>query len=154
MNEIKKRESDELAKQATGMLKHQTPEDFKELLMAMVLKSIKLNMDPMPDPDSLVGLVDELFDLLRVTWPGVKPEQLWATFKAGMAKGGAYRIRINYPTLANWVLYQKVLTTAEQSQRAKEVEKVSPSINDQVRDLITGLNKYRERLKFEKGGEE
>jgi len=147
MNEIRKQKKSELANQSTGMLKHQTPEQFKELLMAMVLKSIKLNMDPIPDPDSLVGLVDELFDLLRVTWPGVKPEQLWATFKNGMAKGGAYRVRINYPTVANWLVYHKVLTTAEQSQREKEIENFSPNINEQVRDLISGLNKYRERVK-------
>jgi hypothetical protein len=153
MTQIQKRQSGEIANQSTGMLKHQSPEQFKELLTAMILKSIKLNMDPMPDPDSLIGLVNELYQLLENSWPGVTPEQLWNTIKAGMAKGGAYRIRINYPTLANWLMYQRVMKSPQQSQREKEVEKVSPSINEQVRDLISGLNQYRERVKAEKGGE-
>ena len=151
--EIKPRRKAEIATQSTGMLKQQEPEQFKELLMAMILKSIKLNMEPIPDSDSLVGLVDELYQLLAISWPGVKPEQLWLTFKAGMAKGGAYRVRINYPTIANWLMYHRVMKSPEQSQREKEVEKFSPSLNQQVQDLLSGLNQYRERVKFEKGGE-
>jgi len=135
----------ELKIQTKNMLKNQDPTDFKDLITALVLKCIKLNMEPMPDPDSLTGLVDELYDLMQQTWPGVRPEQLWQTFKNGMAKGGAYRLKINYPTLANWILYQRV--NKLESMIDSEVRKSAPPIEAQASDLMKGLAEYRERVK-------
>jgi len=127
----------------TAMLKQVDPGKFKELLMAMVLKCIRLNMESIPDPDALKEMVEELYDLLQVSWPGVRPAQLWATLKHGMAKQGQYRVRINYPTLANWILYHRIL---KPETEAAGIKHPGVPIDTQVNNLLIGLSEYRKRV--------
>jgi hypothetical protein len=143
MNQLAKRQSTALDTQFGGMLKKADPGQFKELLAGYLLKCIKLNMEPLPDPEALGGIVDELYLLLQRSWPGVRPGQVWLTLKAGMGKSGQYRVRINYPTVANWLLYHKVTSDEPTSQVEKEM---APSLNTQSADVLAGLKKYREAV--------
>jgi len=144
MSDLQKRKPGEMAHgEPTGMLKHQSPQQFKELLMAMVVKCIKLNMEEISHPSLLQEMVEELYDLLQVSWPGAKPSQLWATLKYGMAKQGQYRVRINYPTLANWILYHRQLKTETEGAGTKNP---GVPIDTQVNNLLTGLSEYRKRV--------
>lgn len=125
------------------MLKAQDPGKFKELLTGYLLKCIKLNMEPLPDPTALGQIVDELYDLLQASWPGVRPGQIWLTLKNGMAKSGQYRVRINYPTVANWFLYHRV-TQANDSHVESKLP--APNINEQAQSVLAGLKEYREAV--------
>jgi len=141
---LAKRPSTALSMANDAMLKRVEPEQFKELLAGYLLKCIKLNMEPLPDPEGLGMVVSELYDLLQITWPGVKPSQIWATLKAGMARQGQYRIRVNYPTVANWFMHHRVLTP--QGEAEKAIEKSSPPIQTQVEGVLNGMKEYRERV--------
>ncbi len=143
MNKLAKRSTNQLDIAHGGaMLKHTPAEDVKEMLAGYLLKCIKLNMEPFPEPEALGMIAAELYDLLAKTWPGVRPNQIWLTLKYGMAKGGQYRIRINYPTVANWLMYHK-----QTGDGRSELEKaVSPSLNTQAEDVLSGLKEYRKKV--------
>lgn len=143
MTGLAKRQTAALDQIHGGMLKATPAEQFKDLLAGYLLKCIKLNMEPLPDPEALGGVVAELYDLLLKTWPGVRPNQVWLTLKHGMAKSGQYRVRINYPTVANWLIYHRQ-TSEPGSQVEKEM--ASPSLNDQAADVLAGLKRYREAV--------
>ena len=142
MNQLSKRQSTELSVANNAMLKQLPPDDFKELLAGYLLKCFKLNMEPLPEPEALGMVVSELYDLLKKTWPGVRPNQIWLTLKHGMAKGGQYRVRINYPTVANWLVFHKV--THETEPGGRKIE--TPSLNTQAEGVLSGLKEYRERV--------
>lgn len=144
MNKLANRTSTELDLANGAMMKATSPDDFKELLAGYLLKCFKLNMEPLPEPEALGMVVSELYDLLIKTWPGCRPALLWETLKQGMAKGGQYRVRINYPTVANWFLYHRVMKI--ESQTEHQVPTFAPSINEQSKEILAGLKEYRERV--------
>lgn len=142
MSNLRKKQSAAVDK-VGAMLKHVPPEDFKEVLTAMVLKCKRLNEESVNKMEDLTELVDELYLLLQRSWPGVRPTQIWATLKNGMAKQGQYRVRITYPTLANWLMYHRVLKTEPESSKEKEL---GEPIESQVNRIVNGLAEYRKRV--------
>jgi len=146
MNQLAKSQSTEISVANNAMLKQLPAEDFKELLAGYLLKCIKLNMEPLPEPEALGMVTAELYDLIRATWPGCRPSLLWATLKAGMAKGGQYRVRINYPTVANWLMYHRVLKIDPQGEMSKKIEASAPSLNTQAESVLAGLKEYRRKV--------
>ena len=141
MGQLEKKQSTEISVANNAMLKELPPDDFKELLAGYLLKCIKLNMEPLPEPEALGMITAELYYLLKQTWPGVRPNQIWLTLKHGMAKQGQYRVRINYPTVANWLLYQRQMKPPENTTREP-----APSLNTQAADVLAGLKEYRDRV--------
>jgi len=142
MGVLANKESTEITVANNAMLKELPPDDFKELLAGYLLKCIKLNMEPLPPPEALGMITAELYDLLKKAWPGVRPNQVWLTLKHGMAKQGQYRVRINYPTVANWLMYHKV--THETETGGRKIE--TPSLNTQAETVLSGLAEYRKRV--------
>lgn len=142
MGKLAERKPTEISIANNAMLKQLPAQDFQELLAGYLLKCIKLNMEPLPEPETLGMIAKELFYLLQKSWPGVRPNQVWATLKAGMAKGGQYRVRINYPTVANWLMYHRVATP----EQGREKELNTPSLNTQAEGVLAGLKEYRERV--------
>jgi len=146
MNQLATKQSTEVSVANNAMLKQLPPDDFKELLAGYLLKCFKLNMEPLPEPEALGMVVSELYGLIKATWPGCRPALLWATLKQGMAKGGQYRVRINYPTVANWVVYHRVMKIDPQGELSKKIESATPSLNTQANEVLAGLKEYRERV--------
>jgi hypothetical protein len=59
-----------------------------------------------------------------------------------MAKSGQYRVRINYPTVANWLMYHKVMA----DNPSEREQTFSPSLNTQAADVVAGLKEYRDAV--------
>lgn len=122
------------------MLKQVSAHDFQELLAAYLLKCIKLNLEPLPEPESLGMIAKELFYLLQREWPGCRPKDLWKTLKYGMAKQGQYRVRINYPTVANWIMYHRHV------HKESQKEEPPPNLEQQAQGVLSGLKEYRRKV--------
>lgn len=123
---------------ADAMLKHSNADQFKQVLAGFLLKCIRLNLQQRPEPGALKEITEELYELLQATWPGAKPSQIWDTLKHGMGKQGQYRVVINYPTVANWILYQRQVKVKSETEKI-----IGPPIAETVEMTLRGLSEYR-----------
>lgn len=142
MTQIRKAESDLALSES--MLKEVQPKDFKKLLSAFIIRACGLHLQPLPDPDSLKGIVDELYTLLVTVWPGCKPEQLWNTILFGMAKQGQYNYRVSYSTIANWILYHRTEAMRAKPKLRNEITEPG-NFNQRAGELLKGLEDYKRR---------
>jgi len=129
--------------QQNAMLKESSQEDFKKIFAGYILKCYRLNGEPEPDPKAFTEIVDELFEFLQKTWPGVRLDLIWHTLKQGMAKQGGGYLKITYPVLANWLRYHRVMKTPDDYAAVPDY---TPSLNEQAESVLAGLKAYRERV--------
>lgn len=98
----------ELAKQNSGLaLNHRLSAvnemDFKTFLAKELHKLFIKNGQNAPDPDNASLIVNELYNNLNKTWPGVKVEWLSKAFENGINGDYGDFANISYRLMNDWI---------------------------------------------------
>lgn len=98
----------ELARQNTGLaligrLKEISDREFKEFLLKEYHKLLLKNGQNAPDPANAGLIVNELYNYLKSTWPGIKTEWIASAFSKGINGEFGKFANISYRLMVDWI---------------------------------------------------
>ena len=97
------RQKQHLPAKQEARLKHVVPEDFKSFLLKQVFKLYFKNGQNAPSSGEAQMFVNELYDHLQKTWPGVKQEWIRSAFDKGIAGDYGEFANISFNILVLWI---------------------------------------------------
>ena len=127
------------------------PVDFKKFLLQELHKLHIKNGQNAPDPDNASLIINELYNNLQKTWPGIKAEWIKKAFEKGINGDYGDFANISYRLMNDWINEFRYSMSREDFAIPEE----PMNCNDRASFVLDGLRKRNpDIVKLDKKGKE